>query len=90
MNYKYFVHQDCAFYPCHALDNWKNCLFCWCPLYLLDCGGAFVVRKGIKDCSECVIPHTKEGYDYILELVNKNAFEKRLFIAGNKEAVFVE
>jgi Zn-finger protein len=70
MNYKYFIHQDCSFYPCHNLKDWKSCLFCWCPIYLLDCGGDFVIRDGIKDCSRCIIPHTEEGYDYILKTIN--------------------
>lgn len=87
MNYKYFVHQDCAFYPCHALDDWKNCLFCWCPLYLFDCGGNFVVNKGIKDCSACVIPHTEEGYDYVLAFVNRAVFENRIFCEHHRGTV---
>lgn len=48
MNYKYFIHQDCSFYPCHDLAEWKSCLFCWRPLYLLDCGGDFVLKNKIK------------------------------------------
>ncbi|MGO9611723.1 MAG: cysteine-rich small domain-containing protein, partial [Dissulfurispiraceae bacterium] len=74
MNYKYFIHQDCAFYPCHNLREWESCLFCWCPLFLLDCGGDFVIKGGIKDCFGCSIPHTKEGYDYVLEVVRKEIY----------------
>ena len=77
MNYRYFIHQDCSFYPCHNLTEWKSCLFCWCPLYLLDCGGDFVITSGIKDCSHCVIPHTEEGYDYILEMINNMVYQRR-------------
>ncbi len=69
MNYKYFVHRDCSFFPCHDLKEWKSCLFCWCPLYLLDCGGDFTFKNGIKDCSGCTIPHTEEGYDYVLQII---------------------
>ena len=70
MNCKYFVHRDCSFFPCHDLEEWKSCLFCWCPLYLLDCGGDFTFKNGIKDCSGCTIPHTGEGYDYVLQIIN--------------------
>jgi Zn-finger protein len=77
VNYKYFIHADCLFFPCHGLEEWASCLFCWCPLYLLDCGGDFTVTGGTKDCSRCVIPHTKEGYDYILEVVQRDVFGKQ-------------
>lgn len=51
-------------------------MFCWCPLYLLDCDGDFVVNNGIKDCSNCSIPHTEEGYDYVLEVANTMVYRK--------------
>ena len=70
MNYKYFVHRDCSFFPCHDLAEWRSCLFCWCPLYLLDCGGDFTFKNGVKDCSNCTVPHTEEGYDYVLQIIN--------------------
>ncbi len=76
MNHRYFVHQDCDYFPCHKLSEWKSCLFCWCPLYLLDCGGNFNMGKGIKDCTDCVIPHTEEGYDYVLRVVTSKIFQK--------------
>ena len=37
-----------------------NCLFCYCPLYVLgpDCGGNFsYTEDGVKDCSACTLPH---------------------------------
>jgi Zn-finger protein len=41
-------------------------MFCYCPLYLLDdCGGKYILNYGIKDCSDCIIPHRPNGYDYI-------------------------
>ena len=43
-----------------------NCMFCYCPLYFLeDCGGNYSYINGIKDCSNCLIPHKPKGYDYI-------------------------
>ncbi len=76
LNYKYFTHKDCSFYPCHDLEDWKSCLFCWCPLYLLDCEGGFTYRNGIKDCSSCIIPHAEGGYEYVLEVVNRKVYNR--------------
>ncbi len=69
-NYKYFKNDKCEFFPCHKMedDDFFNCLFCYCPLYSLgeDCGGNFTwSEKGVKNCSSCNIPHTREGYEYI-------------------------
>ena len=69
-NYKFFSHKDCEYFPCHAgadLENF-NCLFCYCPFYLLGdkCGGCFTYAdNGVKDCSACTYPHQKENYDEI-------------------------
>ncbi|MBS6207644.1 MAG: hypothetical protein KH939_06270 [Firmicutes bacterium] len=31
------------------------------------CGGNFkYLDGGIKDCSDCLIPHSPKGYDYII------------------------
>ena len=71
-NYKYFQHRECEFFPCHenADPESFNCLFCYCPLYTLKdkCGGDFEYMEGsgIKDCSNCLIPHRSEGFDYIM------------------------
>jgi len=68
--YSYFENKDCKYYPCHKKEGENfNCLFCFCPLYTLgeECGGSFTyTADGVKDCSGCVIPHTAEGYDYII------------------------
>ncbi len=59
-----------------------NCLFCYCPLYTLGsrCGGNFkYLENGVKDCSNCLLPHGRGSYSYILskfpelmELAKKN------------------
>lgn len=70
-NYKYFSHTNCEYFPCHSQadkDNF-NCLFCYCPLYILgeNCGGNFIyLDNGIKDCSNCLKPHKRENYDEII------------------------
>lgn len=82
--YSFFSHKKCECYPCHegADPENFNCLFCYCPLYALDthCGGNFrITEKGIKDCSNCLIPHKRENYGYVVgkynelvEMMNKN------------------
>ena len=72
MSSRYFQNKDCEYYPCHGMEE-MNCLFCFCPLYpMLDCGGCYTTitgkdGKAVKDCSNCQLPHTKEGYDIIIQ-----------------------
>lgn len=70
--YRFFSHEKCEYFPCHpgAEPERFNCLFCYCPLYALGdkCGGKFsYTSAGIKDCTNCLLPHQPEGYDRILE-----------------------
>ena len=70
-NYKFFSNDKCEYFPCHKVSDPKNfnCLFCYCPLYALkeNCGGNFKYSEnGIKDCSNCLLPHNKNNYDYIM------------------------
>lgn len=84
MSYKFVQNKECPFFPCHKLEeNQFNCMFCYCPLYLLkeDCGGNYVyLENGIKDCSNCVLPHIKEkGYQHVMskmDLVIERASKK--------------
>ena len=70
-SYRYFSNKSCQYFPCHKgadADNF-NCMFCYCPLYVLgeNCGGKFVyLSNGCKDCSACLIPHRPDGYDKII------------------------
>ena len=70
-HYSFFQHKECEFFPCHKTEHPEdfNCLFCYCPLYVLGnkCGGNFkYLENGIKDCSSCLRPHKKECYDKIM------------------------
>ena len=70
-NYKFTQHKACEFFPCHDTSKPEefNCLFCYCPLYALgeNCGGNFkYTEDGIKDCSDCLVPHRKKNYEYIM------------------------
>ena len=71
-HYKFCQNRECEFFPCHKGLNEDafNCLFCYCPLYALgdQCGGNFTyLDNGIKDCSNCLVPHRRENYDRIME-----------------------
>jgi len=71
-HYKFSQNRQCEFFPCHKgmKEEDFNCLFCYCPLYALGdrCGGNFTyLENGIKDCSNCLIPHRRENYDRIME-----------------------
>ena len=74
-NFSFFQNKECEFFPCHKLNEEDfNCLFCYCPLYALGdkCGGNFTyIDGGIKDCSNCAIPHTSSGYSYIVSKIDK-------------------
>lgn len=70
-NAQYFSNKSCAYYPCHKVDNAEdfNCLFCYCPLYALGekCGGNFrYTEKGVKDCTNCILPHSEGGYEHVM------------------------
>ncbi len=70
-SYRFFCNRECEFFPCHSGADPErfNCLFCYCPLYALGsaCGGdPGFTADGVKDCSACLLPHSPEGYDYIL------------------------
>ena len=72
MGYDFFENRECEFYPCHKGIGEINCLFCFCPLYLTDCGGNFTILKnGIKDCSNCTLPHKRKNYKLIMERLKK-------------------
>lgn len=85
-NYKYFKNEKCEYFPCHELkdSSYFNCLFCFCPLYCLgaDCGGNFVwTDSGVKNCSACLIPHSRGGYEHISlkigEVIKKTSYNER-------------
>ena len=70
-HYRYFQNKECEYFPCHEganCDNF-NCIFCYCPLYALGdkCGGNFsYMDNGVKDCSNCMLPHSEAGYGHVV------------------------
>ncbi len=86
--FSYFKNIECEYFPCHKTESENfNCMFCYCPLYALGdkCGGNFkYVGDGIKDCTDCLIPHSENGYRYIMSRIGdveekvKKEIEKKL------------
>ena len=67
---RFFQNRDCEHFPCHEgiAEEDFNCLFCYCPLYMLgkQCGGRFFyTEKGVKSCKNCTFPHHKENFGQI-------------------------
>lgn len=71
-HYDFVQNKECEYFPCHkgADPETFSCLFCYCPLYALgeQCGGSFTYTKnGVKDCTNCLKPHSRGNYDKIME-----------------------
>ncbi len=74
-HYKFVQNTDCEYFPCHKIKQEEdfNCLFCFCPLYTLKekCGGRFsYTKEGVKDCSQCTLPHGKNAYEHVMSKMN--------------------
>jgi Zn-finger protein len=74
--YKFTQNRNCEYFPCHKIkEDEFNCLFCYCPLYVLKdkCGGnPQFFEDGTKSCKNCVKPHMKEtGFDFIMGNIRK-------------------
>lgn len=75
-HYQFSQNEKCEYFPCHkTTDKEKfNCLFCYCPLYALQdkCGGNFRYNeKGIKDCTNCTLPHDEGGYEHVMKHIRE-------------------
>lgn len=69
-NAYYFSNKDCPYFPCHPEIPEQNCKFCYCPLYYYKCIGQYtILPNGIKDCSNCKLPHTEEGAKEIVRVL---------------------
>lgn len=77
-SYRFFENRDCRYFPCHQGVRHLNCLFCFCPLYLMEgCPGnpAYIEKDGrkIKDCTNCTFPHQPEHYDRIIRCISRHS-----------------
>lgn len=78
-SFRFYRNDSCMYFPCHSVENEEdfNCMFCYCPLYLMEeCGGNYRMSYGVKDCSNCLIPHKPQGYDHINRILTAE-IEKR-------------
>lgn len=83
-HFKFFQNNKCEYFPCHKSKFFEkhkakfNCLFCYCPLYLIeDCGGNWIKINGIKDCTECIFPHIDKNYTLVLNKLKEHVFDKK-------------
>lgn len=79
-SYRFYRNTACKYFPCHKVEKEEefNCMFCYCPLYYLEkCGGNYIINNGIKDCSNCIIPHRPKGYDFIKKKIVKENNKKK-------------
>ena len=78
-NYKVVTNHKCEFFPCHKIEPGIqfNCLFCYCPLYFIECPGDYtLLDNGLKDCSQCTIIHRgEEGWEVVIATLNEH-YEK--------------
>ena len=73
-SHRFFENTDCEYYPCHKGIDEINCLFCYCPMYMMEnCPGnpEYKEKEGkkIKVCTNCTYPHRAENYDSVIETV---------------------
>ncbi len=78
-NSKFFSNKECEYFPCHGIKDGEifNCMFCYCPLYFLEeCIGSYeILDNGVKDCSNCTVPHGIDSRDIIINyLIGKGYF----------------
>lgn len=80
-SYRFYRNTACSYFPCHKFENKEefNCMFCYCPLYFLEeCGGNYIDSNGIKDCTNCIIPHKPNGYDYINNKIREENIKRKV------------
>jgi Zn-finger protein len=68
------MKKKCKSSPCHKhMSEHFDCMLCYCPLYEVDCAGNYklVGDHLIKDCTDCVRPHTPAGKRYIVRKLQK-------------------
>ena len=75
-SYRFFENKECQYYPCHTGLDHLNCMFCYCPLYSMECcPGEYkyieVNGRRIKECTDCTFPHKAENYDLIMDFLSK-------------------
>ena len=67
-DFNHYQNTDCRYFPCHDTVPREdfNCLFCYCPLYFIECDGNYVMENYGKDCSKCTRNHDKDSWKFIV------------------------
>jgi len=71
-SYKFYQNRDCQFFPCHTdIDEDSfNCLFCYCPVYFVQCPGDFRrLEDGRKDCMGCTLNHEPRFWEMVQSMM---------------------
>ena len=78
MSHRFFQNKDCEYFPCHETpsEGAFNCLFCYCPMYHLECPGDARKVGEIRDCSHCDYPHHAENYTNVLGVISEAILPK--------------
>ena len=69
-DFNFYQNKDCRYYPCHkdVAEDEFNCLFCYCPLYFIDCEGDYkLLDNGMKDCMGCTKNHDKHSWKFVIK-----------------------
>lgn len=75
-SHRFFENRECKYFPCHEGVEELNCLFCYCPMYLIEtCPGNpyFIEKEGkrIKVCKDCTFPHQPQNYDTVIRILKE-------------------
>ena len=54
--YSFFSHKECEYFPCHKTNDPEN----------FNC-----TEKGVKDCTDCLLPHKRKNFGYIMSKYNE-------------------
>ena len=78
-HFAFYTNKECEYYPCHPVPEGTefNCpVLALSPLYVGRKWGNFTyLESGVKDCSECLVPHRRENYGFIADSFQKIAGE---------------
>lgn len=73
-DFHFFQNTECRYFPCHGKEKgtgavpieYFNCLFCYCPLYFIDCGvSTKTLENGDKDCMQCTRNHDIDAWKFV-------------------------
>ena len=76
---RFFANKECEYYPCHEMEGDINCMFCYCPLYNMQCPGNYKMKgegeRQIKSCIDCTFPHEPENFEQVIAILRSGIGE---------------